>query len=83
MKNNFPVLVILIFIFQVTGCSSTTSETEPNPYTALVSRIVPGYEEQFVIETLQDAGKDTFEIASKGGKIVLRGNNAVYRWFVP
>ncbi len=77
MRNTFPGAAILILSVLVCGCSSTTQEAEPNAYTALLSRIVPGYEEQFVIEALPDAGRDTFEIASKGGKIVLRGNDGV------
>jgi len=44
----------------------------------LVHRLFPGCEKAFVLETIPaDHGRDVFEIESRGGKIVLRGNNGV------
>ncbi len=45
---------------------------------ALVSRAVPGKESHFICEVIPDEdGRDVFEIESGGGKVFLRGNNAV------
>jgi alpha-N-acetylglucosaminidase len=45
---------------------------------ALLHRTVPGNASRFTCETISDeAGRDVFEIESRGGKVVLRGNNAV------
>jgi alpha-N-acetylglucosaminidase len=43
---------------------------------ALLQRIVPQHAAQFQIENL-NSGKDSFEIKSRAGKIILRGNNGV------
>ena len=45
---------------------------------ALIARVLPGHAGDFVCEIIpQDAGRDVFEITSRDGKIVLRGNNGV------
>lgn len=45
---------------------------------ALIRRVVPAKASSFRVEIIpQKDGKDCFEIESKGGKIVLRGNNGV------
>jgi alpha-N-acetylglucosaminidase len=45
---------------------------------ALIERIAPGRADEFVVETIPAAdGKDVFELESKDGRIVLRGNNGV------
>jgi alpha-N-acetylglucosaminidase len=44
---------------------------------ALIERVVPDHDEQFVVEELQTDGRDAFEIESRDGRIVLRGNNGV------
>ncbi|WP_207535931.1 alpha-N-acetylglucosaminidase [Desertivirga arenae] len=42
----------------------------------LLSRILPGYTSLFIVEDAPGlAGKDVFELESRGKKIVLRGNN--------
>lgn len=44
----------------------------------LIERVIPGYGNQFVLETIsQENGKDVFEISTKNGKILLKGNNGV------
>jgi len=45
---------------------------------ALIMRLIPKQAGQFVCERIPaDGDKDVFEIESKGGKIVLRGNSAL------
>lgn len=48
----------------------------PGDY-ALIKRVVPAYANQFKVERLQGEAGDAFEIESKGGTIILRGNNGV------
>ena len=43
----------------------------------LIKRTLPKYATQFVIEQIRNTGKDTFQVASRNGKIVLSGNNGV------
>lgn len=43
----------------------------------LLQRILPKHANQFVIEQIGTASKDTFQISSRNGKIVLAGNNGV------
>jgi alpha-N-acetylglucosaminidase len=42
-----------------------------------LQRILPKHANQFVIEQIGTASKDTFQISSRNGKIVLAGNNGV------
>jgi alpha-N-acetylglucosaminidase len=45
---------------------------------ALIGRVVPQRAEAFVVEALDaKAGKDIFEIESRGGRVVLRGSDGV------
>ena len=45
---------------------------------ALISRVVPSQARQFVCDVIPpENGKDVFEVESRDGKIVLRGNNGV------
>lgn len=43
----------------------------------LLQRILPKHANQFVIEQIDNASKDTFQVSSRNGKIVLAGNNGV------
>jgi alpha-N-acetylglucosaminidase len=55
---------------------SATSPTQSAQ--ALIGRLIPNHADQFVCEIIPaDGGKDVFEIESKDGKIVLRGNSAL------
>jgi alpha-N-acetylglucosaminidase len=46
------------------------------PADELIQRIVPKHADQFICETIPEAdGRDVFEIESKDGKVVLRGNS--------
>jgi alpha-N-acetylglucosaminidase len=43
---------------------------------ALIQRVIPKHASHFVVETIAaENGKDIFEVESRAGKIVLRGNN--------
>lgn len=45
---------------------------------ALLKRLLPGYTEHFIFETIpRENGKDVFEIDSIDRKIIIRGNNGV------
>ncbi len=56
----------------------------------LIGRVTPGYEKQFALEIIPAdtvCGEDVFEIDSRKGKILLRGNNPValasaYHWYL-
>lgn len=54
----------------------------------LIERILPGHSGQFVFEAIEaENGKDTYELDSKDGKIILRGNNsgsvaAAFGWYL-
>jgi alpha-N-acetylglucosaminidase len=43
----------------------------------LIHRILPNHANQFIVEQIGTASKDTFQISSRNGKIVLAGNNGV------
>ena len=44
----------------------------------LIERVTPGYGPQFCLELIKPAkGEDTYEIGTKNGRVLLRGNNAV------
>ncbi len=46
--------------------------------TGLIKRLVPAHASDFAVEVIPPAeGQDVFEVESRGGKIVLRGNNGV------
>lgn len=44
---------------------------------ALLKRVVPKHAKQFIVETLPVADSNSFEIESRGKKIVLKGSNGV------
>lgn len=56
----------------------------------LIGRITPGYEKQYVLEIIPadpQSGEDIFEVDSRNGKVVLRGNNVValasaFNWYL-
>ncbi len=68
---------ICICILSFSGCAPKT-ETVDDPATALLRRVVKDKADEFVIEYIEQAGgKDVFELESKNGKVILRGNNGV------
>lgn len=75
MKKIKWILLLGLFI-AVTGFAKPVSPVEA-AY-ALIERVTPGYGDQFVLELISaQEGEDVYEISSKGGKVVLRGNNPV------
>lgn len=64
------------------GFSLHAAETLPSPVVTaaggLIKRVVPKQAKQFMVETIPATnGQDVFEVESRGGKIVLRGNDGV------
>ncbi len=70
MKNS---LLIIVFFCILTGCSS-----KKLPVEELVQRLIPEHAEKFVFEEIKttDNEADFYEIESKNGKIVIKGNNS-------
>jgi len=64
----------LLFAFLVV---SADAQVNKEASYALVKRVIPQRAASFVVEELRTNGKDAFEIESRGGKIILRGNNGV------
>ncbi len=75
--NKIIFLTITIpFIFF--SCKTKEKEILNTPLHQLIERVIPGYANQFEVETIsQEKGKDVFEITAKNGKILLKGNNPV------
>ena len=68
-------LFLFFCILLCTGC-----QRDPQIQAAydLIERVTPGYGEQFKLELIASVdGKDTYEIDSDAGKVVLRGNNTI------
>lgn len=66
-----------LFVLTLTGCTPEP-EGEDDAAMALVRRVVKSKAENFVIEYItSDSSKDVFELESKNGRIILRGNNGV------
>jgi alpha-N-acetylglucosaminidase len=64
------------FLFLFT--SSTYAQLNKKAAYALIHRVLPKYASHFEVEYIpKEKGKDVFELKSKGGKVVLRGNNGV------
>ena len=75
MKKIKWILLLGLFI-AVTGFAKPVSPVEV-AY-ALIERVTPGYGDQFVLELISaQEEEDVYEISSKDGKVVLRGNNPV------
>jgi alpha-N-acetylglucosaminidase len=60
-------------------CFTLTAHAQPDlrAAEALVQRILPRHASQFLIEELEGTTGDAFEVESRKGKIILRGNNGV------
>ncbi|MGN6179819.1 MAG: alpha-N-acetylglucosaminidase N-terminal domain-containing protein, partial [Mucilaginibacter sp.] len=66
----------IIALFAVSTGNAHAQVNIPAAY-ALVKRVIPQRSSAFVVENLATDGKDTFEVESKNGKIILRGSNGV------
>jgi alpha-N-acetylglucosaminidase len=60
------------------SAASLTAANFVKAANALLKRLLPEYTGYFVFEYIPpEKGKDVFEIESKGGRIIIRGNNGV------
>ena len=63
---------------QRTSFKSATTGLDKAASYALIARVIPRHAADFTVEPLTtDTAGDVFEVGSKAGKIVLRGNNGV------
>ncbi|HXF10122.1 MAG TPA: alpha-N-acetylglucosaminidase, partial [Desulfuromonadaceae bacterium] len=68
----------LVIFFALFGQSALAAESPVTGAKYLLQRLLSQRAEQFIVETIPaDNGQDTFEIESRDGKIVLRGNDGV------
>jgi alpha-N-acetylglucosaminidase len=72
LKRNFIAFILFLF------CSIANAQLDLKASWNLLKRIVPSVAGQFLIEPLINKNaRDTFQIESRNGKIVLSGNNGV------
>ncbi len=67
---------LFILACTVSGLAGFSQLDRPSAY-ALIHRILPAQADHFIVEPLAPANRDSFEIDSRGSRIVLRGNNGV------
>jgi alpha-N-acetylglucosaminidase len=81
--KNLPchkALKIIFLFWAALVCQRAASSPSPKVKVVydLIERVTPGYGRQFALELMaQDGGKDVYEIASRKGKVLLRGNSPV------
>ena len=81
-RRFFSTLVCCTFLSSIAKAQHTSllsAETrldKPAAY-ALIRRILPSRAAAFMVEDCPGAGKDSFDVESRGGHIILRGNNGV------
>lgn len=78
--NKIFIVIFLFGTFIVTssGCKlPVQTRLQTGPEHDLIERILPGRASEFVTEIVPSDSADWFEVSSKDGKIVLRGNNGV------
>lgn len=72
MKKKILLGVLLLFLGKGTATPSIKAAFE------LIERVTPGYACQFSLELIPPVdGKDCYEITSKDGKVLLKGNNTI------
>jgi len=72
MKRLAIVLILIV------ACNEVGARLNIKASESLLERVIPGKANLFVIEPINaDNGKDTFQVSSRNGKIVLSGNNGV------
>ena len=75
MRTLRLIFAAAAFLTLAAACS-----TDPQIKSAkdLIERVTPGYSSQFKLELIpSDGDQDTYEIDSRGRRIILRGNNPV------
>jgi alpha-N-acetylglucosaminidase len=72
------LLLCALFLLAGNGLRAADNEQTTRAAEALIARIVPDAAQHFIVETIPaEKGQDVFEIESRGGKIILRGDTAV------
>jgi alpha-N-acetylglucosaminidase len=72
------ILIIAIFLTAIQPSRSQEKVQQLKETNLLIRRILPQHASHFQTTIIPaDNGQDVFEIESKGGKIILRGNNGV------
>ena len=75
MKRTYTIMLSLLL------CALTAfGKNSPQIQAAydLIERVTPGYGSQFCLElTKPVGGEDAYEIGTKNGRVLLRGNNTV------
>jgi hypothetical protein len=64
-------------VYRSPDLTATLTPPDHQESYALIHRILPNHATSFIIESLPAAAKDSFELESRGNKIILRGNNGV------
>ena len=76
MRKHVSAILIAVGLVSLSlSAAETGFETVAH---GLIARVVPSQADHFVVETIPaEAGQDVYEIESRDGKIVLRGNNGI------
>lgn len=90
MKRYFFILIAcLCTSFTLHATTHLSDEAIIQSSKALISRVTPGYEKQFILEALprNEDGLDRFEVSSKENKPLLRGTSPValataFNWYL-
>lgn len=68
----------LLCILLIFSALQTNAQLKTAAAYDLIGRILPAKKASFIVEALpEQEGKDNFEIESRNGKIILRGNNGI------
>ena len=79
MKKIIPLynfLFGLTLLAAILSVNPVYAQVNKDASYALIKRVIPLHAASFAIEQLHTDGKDAFEIESRSGKIILRGNNS-------
>lgn len=70
--------LILLLLAMVLAGGDAMAQVDQQASAAFIKRIIPAKANDFVVEQIpQENGKDVFEIETKAGKVILRGNNGL------
>ncbi|PTN05295.1 alpha-N-acetylglucosaminidase [Mangrovibacterium marinum] len=78
MTNRYTILIVFCLVALLNACQqAAVKPQEISPEVELIQRIIPDRANEFEVEILPSDSADWFELESKNGKILLRGNNGV------